>query len=74
MQRLVQRDDHDIIRVLWQASFVFFTHIGRAQREAMTTTGVFEPHPNLIKLTLDLMAMLGSVYDAALTAALRGGI
>jgi len=66
----VQRDDHDIIRVLWQASFVIFTHIGRAQREAMTTMGVFE----LIKLTLDRMAMLGSVYDAALTAALGGGI
>ena len=66
----MQRDDHDIIRVLWQASFVIFTHIGRAQREAMTTMGVFE----LIKLTLDRMAMLGSVYDAALTAALGGGI
>ena len=70
----MQRDDHDIIRVLWQASFVFCTHIGRAQREAMTTMSVFEHHPDLIKLTLDLMAMLGSVYDAALTAALGRGI
>jgi len=42
------------------------THGVCAQREAMTTIGVFKHRPDLNQLSLDLMTLLGSVFAAAL--------
>jgi len=43
----------------------------RAQREAMATMGELEHRPDLIKLSHTLMAVLGTVYEVALAAALE---
>jgi len=48
--------------------YFVLTHGGRAQREAMATMGMLEHHPHLMKLALDLMAVLGSVIGIVATA------
>ena len=64
---------HYIISALWQAYVILFTTGGRAQREAMATMSVLEHRPDLLKLALDLMAVLGSACGAALATALGAG-